>query len=459
MPQFLGEFPSVDDAAPGAGFFKGLLTAMIEAGALVGALNQGWIADKYSRRYSILIAVVIFTIGSTMQTAASSYPVLAVARLIGGGGIGMLSMVVPLYISEISPPELRGGLLVLQELSIVVGVVLAFWITFVTRKIPSNWSWRLPFLIQMIPGIILGIGVFFLPFTPRWLATKNRDHEARTTLARLRQLPESNAHVKKELFDIQVEVAFQKEMSITRHPKLQDGSISSNIKLEFASWTDCFKTGCWRRTHVGMGLMFFQQFCGINALVCFFTWPLKIIALICFQIYYAPTLFATMGLNAELCLVMAGLLDSAQLVSVTISIPMMDHFGRRPLLLWGGAFMTASLIAISIVVGLFSHDWLRYTAEGWVSVAFLFVYMVFFGATWGPVYVYSSFPPLFSGYTKAQCKKSYYDPLTCLFIRPWAMPSEIFPSSLRAKGVALSTASNWWNNFVIVSQKKPLPFA
>lgn len=100
IDQFLEKFPRVGGA--GAGFWKGLLTAMIELGALLSALNQGWIADMISRRHSILVAVVIFTIGSILQTAAFGYPMLVVARLIGGLGIGMLSMVAPLYIAEIS---------------------------------------------------------------------------------------------------------------------------------------------------------------------------------------------------------------------------------------------------------------------------------------------------------------------------------------------------------------------
>lgn len=100
MDQFLHEFPQVGGA--GSGFWKGLLTAMIELGALIGALNQGWIADKISRRYSILVAVAIFTIGSILQTAAVEYGMLTFARFVGGLGIGMLSMVAPLYISEIS---------------------------------------------------------------------------------------------------------------------------------------------------------------------------------------------------------------------------------------------------------------------------------------------------------------------------------------------------------------------
>lgn len=107
MKQFQKQFPEVSPDAPGAGFWKGLMTAMIELGALLGALNQGWIADKISRRYSIIVAVVIFTIGSVLQTAAVDYAMLTVARLIGGVGIGMLSMVAPLYISEISTYNLE----------------------------------------------------------------------------------------------------------------------------------------------------------------------------------------------------------------------------------------------------------------------------------------------------------------------------------------------------------------
>jgi MFS family permease len=137
MPQFLDRFPEV---AHGGGFYKGLMTAMIELGALIGALNQGWIADKLSRKYSIVLAAIIFIIGGVLQTAAVNYTMLTFARFFGGLGVGMLSMVAPLYISEISPPEIRGTLLVLEELSIVTGIVIAFWTTYGTLNISSEWS-------------------------------------------------------------------------------------------------------------------------------------------------------------------------------------------------------------------------------------------------------------------------------------------------------------------------------
>ena len=131
-----------------------------------------------------------------------------------------------------------------------------------------------------------------------------------------------------------------------------------------------------------------------------------------------------MGLNYSLQLIMSGVLNVTQLVGVITSLWTMDRFGRRPLLLWGSFFMTLSHLIIAVLVGKFSNDWSSHRAAGWVSVAFLLFYMLSFGASWGPV--------------------------------PWAMPSEIFPSSLRAKGVALATCSNWLNNFIIGLITPPL---
>lgn len=148
MPQFIEAFPEI--AEPGRGAFnKGVLTAILELGAFLGALNQGWLADKISRRRSILVAVFIFLFGSALQTGAMNYNTLVAGRFIGGIGIGMLAMVGPLYISEIAPPKIRGTLLTLQELSIVTAIVIAYYTTYGTRYIQSEWSFRLPFLLQV----------------------------------------------------------------------------------------------------------------------------------------------------------------------------------------------------------------------------------------------------------------------------------------------------------------------
>ncbi|KAI4248749.1 MAG: hypothetical protein LQ352_005826 [Teloschistes flavicans] len=354
MPQFLSRFPRVSETASGAGFWKGFLTAMIELGALIGALNQGWIADKISRKYSIVVAVIVFTLGSILQTAAVDYAMLIVGRLIGGLGIGMLSMVAPLYISEISPPEIRGALLVLEEFSIVAGICIAYWITYGTQYIDSEWAWRCPFLLQMIPSTILGIGILFLPFSPRWLASKGRDNEALQNLGKLRQLPVTDHRVRQEWFDIRAEVAFHRQTNAIRHPHLQSKSTKNSIKLELVSWSDCFRSGCWKRTHIGVGIMFFQQFVGINALI-----------------YYSPTLFGTMGLSHSMQLVMSGVLNVTQLIGVSTSIWTIDRFGRRPLLLWGSLFMTVSHLIIAVFVGKYNKHWSDHRGPGWASVAFV----------------------------------------------------------------------------------------
>ncbi|KAI1008352.1 hypothetical protein LB504_001262 [Fusarium proliferatum] len=425
MDHFLDRFPEVSDDAPGAGFKKGLMTAMITLGAFIGAINQGWISDWISRKRSLMVAVVVFTIGSTLQTAAINYAMLVVGRFIGGIGIGQLSMVVPLYIAEISPPEIRGALLVFEELSIVIGIVVAFWITYGTKVnkfplltprhilihsqgIPSHWSWQLPFLLQILPGLLLGFGAIFLPYSPRWLASKDREAEALSSLAKLRALPESDLRVRREWMDIIAEARFQASVLRERHPNLtQRTDVVGKMRLEFVSWGDCFKSGCRRRTLVGAGLMFFQQFTGINALI-----------------YYSPTLFGTMGLDFDMQLIMSGVLNVTQLIGVLSSLWTMDRFGRRGILLWGSFLMFVPHLIIAVLVGKFSNDWPSHTAEGWTSVAFLLFYMLAFGASWGPV--------------------------------PWAMPAEVFPSSLRAKGVAISTCSNWINNFIIGLITPPL---
>ncbi|KAF2864188.1 general substrate transporter [Piedraia hortae CBS 480.64] len=368
--------PTFNAAFPGSasGYTKGLLTAILECGAFVGALAQSFISDSFSRRYSFLFAVAVFVTGAVIQTVAQGYVSLLIGRAVGGTGVGMLSMVAPVYISEIAPREKRGSMLALQELSVVLGILLAFAVTlWTTCRWESRWQWKLPFALQLVPALCLAVGVLYLPFSPRWLAMKGRLDEVKLTLCRLRGLPADDERLREELEAIVDEAARAK-----------------NIEL---AWKDLF-VSFRKRTAVATGLMFFQQFVGINALV-----------------YYSPTLFAMLGLDDTWVLCSSGVLNALQLVGVLSSLWTMDRFGRRPLLLVGSAVMFFCHVGVA-------------GGPAALGVVLLFIYMVAFGAGWGPV--------------------------------PWAMPSEIFPSPLRAKGVAIATCSNWWNNFVVGLITPPL---
>lgn len=409
MDHFVETFPRIDGKTdPSAGFWKGLMTAMLQLGALLGAAQAGYLADKLSRKYAMFVGFLWFLVGSAIQTGSIRYAMLVVGRTIGGIGIGTLSMTAPLYISEISPPNVRGALLVLEEWSIVFGIVVAFYITYGTRFIAGEWSWRLPFLLQIVPALVLIAFIQRLPFTPRWLAAQGRDKEALETLVRLRRLPETDERVIAEWIEVRAEAAVQKEVQAERHPNLvNNSSLSASVKLELASWIDNFRKKSYKRTMVGMGLMLFQQLVGINAMI-----------------YYGPSFFESLGLDYEMQLNMSGVMNILQLVGVTPAILLMDRVGRRPLLIWGSASMVACHVIVAAIIGTYTGRWEDHKGAAWCGVAFIFVYMVAFGLTWGPV--------------------------------AWAMPSELFSSTLRAKGVSLSTCSNWFNNFIIGLITPPL---
>jgi MFS family permease len=157
---------------------QGWMVAVLTLGAMVGALANGPIADRLSRRWSILLANCIFLVGSIIQAAAKNLPMMFVGRFIAGLAIGGLSMVIPLYISELAPSNVRGSLVSLQQLSITFGIMIAFWIDYGTQHIggtedgQSPIAWRFPLALQCIPSLVLLVGTFFLPYSPRWLLLK-----------------------------------------------------------------------------------------------------------------------------------------------------------------------------------------------------------------------------------------------------------------------------------------------
>ncbi|KAK7724627.1 hypothetical protein SLS63_008607 [Diaporthe eres] len=394
MPQFHAVYPRAETA-----FGKGLMTGMLEFGAFIGCFFMPALADRISRKRAIAFVVIIFNIGAIMQTASRSYAVLVAGRTIGGIGVGTLAMGAPIYISEISPPNLRGTLLVLESISIVGGVVISFWITYGTRHIDGEASFRIPFGLQMVSSTLLGLGILAFPYSPRWLALVDRPDEALSSLSRLRRLPASDARVQAEHRGILTEVAIQKKIQHKKHPGL------GGIRLEIVEWLDVFKL--WRRTVVGVGVAFFQQFSGINAFI-----------------YYAPTLFESLGQDPEMALIMSGIFNILQWVAVGLCFLVIDKVGRKPLAIFGGFSSGITWMIMAALVGVFSKDWSANPAAGWAAVAMAFLFILCYGGTF-----------------------------SCL---GWCLPAEVFTNATRAKGVALSTATVWLCNFIVGVATPPM---
>ncbi|KAF8885991.1 hypothetical protein BD779DRAFT_1441980 [Infundibulicybe gibba] len=377
---------------------KGIMTAVLELGALAGALSAGILADRYSRRHSIFFACIIFCIGSAFQSGAQSLGHIIIGRAVGGIGVGALSMLSPLYMAEISPPEVRGSLMALEQFSIVLGVVFGFWTGFFTRSIAGSASWRIPLGIQIFPGIILAIGCIFLPPSPRLLVLQGRYEEAITSLARLRLLSREEAQTNRL---IQIEILeMRTEITLIRQTQELDEGKSS-LRTELRAWGQLFKPKYRGRTMIGVLIMVFQQWSGINALL-----------------YYGPSLVRSIGMRGDdITLLVSGGIGITQFLAVLPAILYIDRLGRKPLLRGGSALMALSHFLITLLVFQFESNWSQHTLAAWTAVVCIYTFTAAYGMSLGPI--------------------------------GWVLPSEVFPLSMRSKGVALSTASNWLNNFLI----------
>ena len=259
MESFQTRFPDLQGST-----IQGWLVSALELGAWAGALFNGWLAEKISRKYSMMVAVLIFTLGTGLQCGAYKSAELFAGRVIGGIGIGMFSMVIPLYQAEIAPPELRGSLVSLQQQSITIGTAIAFWLDYGMHfvggtkcnpeGIPASQqytdgvynytlaahhhclgqkdvAWRFPLALQLLPAWILFFGMFFLPFSPRWLMTKHRDDECIAALSKLRRLDANDPVLRAEYLEIKASVLFDEESEAELRAS---GSVMGTWKTLFA---------------------------------------------------------------------------------------------------------------------------------------------------------------------------------------------------------------------------------
>src|SRR5579862_1359059 len=319
-------------------FQQELVVSVVLVGAAVGALTGGRLADIFGRRMMLLVTALIFVAGALVCAAAPSLNVLVIGRLIVGLGIGFSTSTVPIYISEVSPPQTRGWQVSLFQLAITIGILAAYLVDYVFSG-SSGWRWMLG--LAFVPGAILGLGMIRMPESPRWLAEHGHSGRAREVLARIR----GTENIESEWLEI------QKTLTETQ----ERGSLS-----------DLFGPSVRMALVIGIGLAIFQQVTGINTVI-----------------YYAPLIVQSAGISTASGAILAT--AGIGLVNVLMTIVAMwliDRIGRRPLLLTGIAGMVVTLG----VLGWAFHSNVRSEALSWLAVTSMMVYVASFAISLGPIF-------------------------------------------------------------------------
>ena len=319
-------------------FASSWIVASVLIGAIVGAAGAGYLADRISRKWTKFLAGCVFTAGAILEATAQTTLWLIIARLILGLGVGTASFVAPEYISEQTPPKIRGGTVSYNQLMITLGILLAYIAGFGLAGIGgSNWRWMLG--IGAVPGAILAISMIFVPHTPRWLVSKGRFDEARAVLERTRPRGE----VQGELDSIGETVNKERRTSVR----------------------DLFGGRVRPMLIVGLALALIQQFVGINTVI-----------------YFTTTILKYTGSSTSLSVQQAVYVGVTNFVLTIVAILCMDWLGRRVILLSGTIVSTIALIGLGFYF-LFPGF---AKADAWFGLACVIVYIAGFAFSLGPVF-------------------------------------------------------------------------
>lgn len=316
-------------------FPEELVVGMVLVGAAISALTGGKLADRFGRRRMLIVTSVIFSAGAIVCALAPSFEILLTGRVIVGLGIGLSSTTVPVYISEVSPAKARGWQVSLFQLAITVGILGAYVIDYVFSK-SEGWRWMLG--LGVVPGAILGLGMLYLPESPRWLARHGRKDEARTVLARIRGTDQVEA-------------------------ELQEMEGVLNESTARGHWSDLLAPTIRPALVVGVGLAVFQQVTGINTVI-----------------YYAPTIIQSAGISSASGAILATAgIGVVNVIMTMVSMWLIDRVGRRPLLLIGTAGM-------AITLGVLGTAFAMYGGLASVAVVCLMAYVASFAISLGPIF-------------------------------------------------------------------------
>ncbi|CAN1758158.1 Plastidic glucose transporter 4, partial [Linum perenne] len=282
---------------------QGWIVSTLLAGATVGTFTGGALADKFGRTRTFQLDAIPLTIGAILCATAQTVQTMIIGRLLAGIGIGISSAIVPLYISEISPTEIRGALGSVNQLFICIGILLALVAGLPLAGNPI-W-WRTMFSISAVPSILLALGMAFSPESPRWLVQQGKIPEAQKSIQTL--------YGKERVSEV-----------------MQDLSASGQGSSEAeAGWFDLFSKRYWKVVSVGVALFFFQQMAGINAVV-----------------YYSTAVFRSVGIGSDVAA--SALVGASNVIGTTVASSLMDKQGRKSLLVISFLGMAASMLLLSL---------------------------------------------------------------------------------------------------------------
>jgi sugar porter (SP) family MFS transporter len=287
---------------------QGWVVSSTLAGATVGSFTGGALADKLGRKRTFQLNALPLIVGTILSAKASNFEAMVVGRILVGVGIGVSSGVVPLYISEVSPTEIRGTMGTLNQLFICIGILLALIAGLPLGGNPA-W-WRTMFGMATVPAVLLALGMTYCPESPRWLYKQGRISDAETAVRKL----------------------WGKSKVESSMAELKAGSIET-VKgdNQDASWGELFGKRYRKVVTVGMAMFLFQQFAGINAVV-----------------YFSTQVFRSAGITSDVAA--SALVGAANVIGTTVASSMMDKQGRRSLLMGSYAGMSLSMLVLSLAL-------------------------------------------------------------------------------------------------------------
>lgn len=373
---------------------QGAITASMSAGSFVGAILSSFISEKIGRRPSLLSCAIFWVLGSIIQSSCRNLGQLIAGRIISGIGVGIGSSITPIYCSEVSPAPSRGVVGGLFQLAITFGILVMFYIGYGCTFISGHASFRVAWALQMVPGLVLFVGVFFLPESPRWLANNDKWEQAEEVLRRINEKDKTGRYL--------IELEELKE-SITIY------KLSKDIK-----YFDLFKKKNYKSTIVGISAQIWNQLTGMNVMM-----------------YYIVYIFEMVGFTGNTVLVSSSIQYVINFGVTLIALPLSDYFGRRRLMLVGGVLMMAWLFAVGGLFATYSEKVENISNDatvvitipeehksiGKAIVACSYLFVATFASTW------------------AVCSWCYF--------------SEVLPTRTRSKAGLLAVACDWAINFAI----------